>query len=105
MKLHCIIIPFNSLAKIALASGSKNTSIAARIHPHRSDLEVISDLSGSNLMIKKRLGHKRGDETPSYALSASSLRGTTTATTTEEALIQDDDDDDDDAKARENKVQ
>ncbi len=37
---------------------------------------------------------------PSYALSASSLRGTTTATTAEEALIQDDDDDD--AKARVN---
>ncbi len=72
MKLHCIIIPFNSSAKIALASGSKNTSIAARTHRHRSDVEVISDLSGSNLMIRKRLGHKRGDETSSYALSASS---------------------------------
>jgi hypothetical protein len=103
MKLHCIIIPFNSSAKIALASGSKNTSIAARTHPHRSDVEVTSDLSGSNLMIRKRLGHKRGDETHSYALSASSRRETTTAT--EEALIQDDDDDDDDAKARGNKVQ
>jgi hypothetical protein len=54
-------------------------------------------------MIRKRFGQRRGDETSSYALSASSLRGTTTATTTEEALIQDDDDDDDDAKARENK--
>jgi hypothetical protein len=52
-------------------------------------------------MIRKRFGQRRGDETSSYALSASSLRGTTTATTTEEALIQDDDDDD--AKARENK--
>jgi hypothetical protein len=51
-------------------------------------------------MIRKRLGHRRGDEMPSYALSASSLRGTTTATTAEEALIQDDDDDD--AKARVN---
>ncbi len=51
---------------------------------------------------QKKIRSQKGDETPSYALSASSLRGTTTATTTEEALIQDDDDD---AKARENKVQ
>jgi len=53
MKLHCIIIPFNSSAEIALASGSKNTSIAARTHSHRSDVEGMSDLSGSNLMIRK----------------------------------------------------
>ncbi len=75
---------------------------ASRAHLHRNKWEVMSSLSGSNLMtISKRLRH-RGDETfDSCMLSADTSRRNSRAdvlrrvvadrgTTTDEALIEDD---------------
>jgi hypothetical protein len=105
MELNCISF---SSAKAAQASAKEVTTATNRAsHLHRRKWEVISGLSGSNLMIRKGLGHRRGDETetPSYCATISSPsqtrhssrrgkifrrviadRGTAA---TEEALIQD----------------
>jgi hypothetical protein len=105
MELNCISF---SSAKAAQASAKEVTTATARAsYLHRRKWEVISGLSGSNLMIRKGLGHRRGDETetPSCCATISSPsqtrhysrrgkmfrrviadRGTAA---TEEALIQD----------------
>ncbi|CAK9261221.1 unnamed protein product [Sphagnum jensenii] len=97
IELNCI-----SFCSANASQFSSKGASASRAHLHRNKWEVMSSLSGSNLMmIRKRLGH-RGDETfDSRMLSADTSRRNSRAdvlrrvvadrgTTTDEALIEDD---------------
>ncbi len=97
IELNCI----NFCSANASQFSSKGAS-ASRAHLHRNKWEVMSSLSGSNLMtISKRLGHREDETFDSCMLSADTSRRNSRAdvlrrvvadrgTTTDEALIEDD---------------